>query len=269
MNNNPIGIFDSGVGGLTVFDKLIKSLPEENYIYFGDTKNLPYGSKTKDELIQIAKSIFDFFAEQNTKAVVMACNTTSATTYSTLKNDYDFEIYPIIQLASKQIAKQNINRLGILATKATINSHAYKTEINKHNPNIQIFEQSCPEWVQIVESNSLGQKDNIDLIKKYLDAILKENVDKIVLGCTHYPYLKSVLQQYADYEMFIDPSEYFVDYISKDLISKRLTTNKKSFEPQFLVSSNPEKFKEASALFYKLDALPQLLSVNNFQKITE
>lgn len=269
MNNNAIGIFDSGVGGVTVFDKLIKLMPEENYIYFGDTKNMPYGSKTKDELIKLAKNIFDFFAEKKAKAVVMACNTTSATTYEALKNDYDFEIYPIIQISSEYIAKQNINRLGILATQATINSHAYAKEVNRHNPNIKIIEQACPGWVQIVENQTAKDKESIELVKEYLDIVLKENVDKIVLGCTHYPYLKSILEQLTDYEIFIDPSEYFVNHIQKDLNSKNLTPDKKLFEPQFLVSSEPEKFQEASKLFYKLNELPTLLSVNNFLKIKE
>lgn len=269
MNNSPIGIYDSGVGGVTVFDKLIKLIPDENYIYFGDTKNFPYGSKTKDELIKIATNIFDFFAEKQVKAVVMACNTTSATTYSTLKDNYDFEIYPIIQNASEQIAKQNINRLGVLATQATINSHAYAKEISKHNPNIKIFEQACPGWVQIVENQTSKDKESIELVKEYLDNVLKENVDKIVLGCTHYPYLKSILEQFADYEIFIDPSEFFVNYIHNDLTAKNLVADKKLFEPQFFVSSEPEKFKEVAALFYKLKETPTLLSVNNFLKITE
>lgn len=263
MNNNSIGIFDSGIGGLTVFNKLIKLLPDENYIYFGDTKNLPYGSKTKDELIKLAKNIFDFYAKKNVKAVVMACNTTSAVTYPVLKNDYDFEIYPIIQIASKYISKQNINRLGILATQATINSHAYSTEINKYNPNIKIIEQACPEWVQIVENQTSNDIESIELIKHYLNNILKENVDKIVLGCTHYPYLRNVLSKFADSEMFIDPAEYFVNHIYNDLTSKDLLAEKKVFEPQFIVSSEPEKFKDAAQLFYKLDKKPELIIANN------
>ena len=101
MENKPIGVFDSGVGGLSVFAKLINLLPDENYIYFGDTKNLPYGNKSKEELISIAKNLFDFFEKQNVKAVVMACNTTSATVYDTFKDKYPFKIYPITQTAAK------------------------------------------------------------------------------------------------------------------------------------------------------------------------
>ena len=160
MDNNIIGIFDSGVGGLTVFSKLVKLLPNENYIYYGDTKNIPYGSKTKDELIKLAKNIFDFYAQLNAKAVVMACNTTSATTYEALKNDYDFIIYPVIQVAAKCLAKENLTKLGILSTQATADSNAYKSEIKKHTANIEVFEQGCPGWVQIVENKTFDDPES-------------------------------------------------------------------------------------------------------------
>ena len=132
MSNRPIGVFDSGVGGLSVFSQLVKLLPDENYIYFGDTINLPYGSKTQDELVEITRKIFDFFKCKNVKAVVMACNTTSALTYEILKPYYDFKIYPIVQTVAKKIATQGHNKIGVFATQGTINSHAYKKEISKY-----------------------------------------------------------------------------------------------------------------------------------------
>ena len=129
MNNSPIGVFDSGVGGLSVFSELNKLLQNEDFIYFGDTANLPYGNKTKEELVDITKNIFDYFKSRNVKAVVMACNTTSAVTYDILKNEYDFKIYPIVQNVSESIAAENHTKIGVFATKATVNSHAYKREI--------------------------------------------------------------------------------------------------------------------------------------------
>ena len=138
-NDSPIGIFDSGVGGLSVFAELVKLLPNENYIYFGDTINLPYGNKTKEELIKITQNIFDFFKAKKVKAVVMACNTTSALTYETLSPKYDFKIYPIVQTVAKEIAIGNYRNIGIFATQGTVNSHAYKKEIQKYSPNTQVF----------------------------------------------------------------------------------------------------------------------------------
>lgn len=259
MNNNPIGIFDSGVGGLTVFSKLIKKLPDENYIYFGDTKNLPYGSKSKDELVKLAKTIFDFYAKRKVKAVVMACNTTSAVTYDVLKNDYDFIIYPVIQIASKCIASENVRRIGVLATEVTSNSHAYKTEIQKHNPSIEVFEQGCPGWVQIVENKTFTNKESITLVKEYLDKVTSKNVDKIVLGCTHYPYLKNILNSFCEENLFIDPADCFINYIFNDISAKNLTCTQKEFEPQFIVSADPENFRKAAELFYNLEKIPTLM----------
>ena len=185
----PIAFFDSGVGGLTVYKEVKKLLPNENYLYFGDTLNMPYGEKTQEELIEIARKIFDFFNEQNVKAVVMACNTTSAMTYDILKNDYNFKIYPIIQSVAKVMSSLPIKKLGIFATPATINSHAYSREINKLNPTINVTEIACPAWVRIVEENRLNQPQSIEQIKEKAQEMLKNNPEKIILGCTQYPYL--------------------------------------------------------------------------------
>ena len=179
MTNKPIGVFDSGVGGLSVFSELYKLLPDENYIYFGDTINLPYGSKTKEELIKITDNIFDFFKSQNIKAVVMACNTTSAAAYETLKDKYNFKIYPIVQTVSKEIAVKNYKRVGVFATQATINSHAYKKEIQKYNPNCEVYEHACPKWVNIVENELQNDPESINNIKIQLNLMLKNDIEKI------------------------------------------------------------------------------------------
>lgn len=148
-----IGVMDSGVGGLTVLKQLLKVMPSENYLYFGDTKNLPYGEKTKEQLIEIVKEIFDFFEKQNVKAVVLACNTTSATAYEELKDKYSFKIYPLIQTVSKCVVlDKSLDRIGVMATQATVNSQKYTSELKKNNPAIEVFEQACPKWVPIVEN---------------------------------------------------------------------------------------------------------------------
>lgn len=262
MNNKPIAFFDSGVGGLTVFDKVKKILPNEDYIYFGDTKNVPYGSKTNQELLKFTTEVFKFFEKQDVKAVVMACNTTSATIYEDLKKLFGFKIYPIIQSCAEIIANQSVKKLGVFATPATIKSGFYAKEINKYNPDIEIFEMACPEWVGIVESNS--KNENVELIEKYIVEMLKNAPDKIVLGCTHYPYLLDVLEKFAPREMFIDPSEYFADFIKSDLedngLLKCKNTSSKGSE-KFYVSANPDGFKHASKMFYDIIELPILVNL--------
>lgn len=250
---NKIGFCDSGVGGLTVYSKFRKIINTEDCIFYGDLKNSPYGNKTKEQLIGYSRKVFDFFKGKNVKAVVMACNTTSAQTYPTIKNEYDFKIYPVIQSCAKIIANLNVKKLGIFATDSTINSHVYETEIHKYNPDMIIFPQSCPEWVNIVESNSQNQPKKIEIIKKDLDEMLKNDPEKIILGCTHYPYLIDVLSQYAPKEMFIDPAEFFVEYIKNDLKKSNLLNPKtEQGSEEFYVSANPENFKQASKMFYEV-----------------
>ncbi len=258
-DNRPIAFFDSGVGGLTVFAKVKKLLPNENYLYFGDTKNMPYGEKTEAQLIEFADKIFRFFETKNAKAVVMACNTTSAITYEKLKNNYNFKIYPIIQTVCSTLAKlDGINSLGVIATPATINSHAYSKGIAKYNKNMNVYELPAPNWVRIVEEHRIHQPQSIEQIKEILEIMEQNNPDKIVLACTHYPYLLDVLKKFMPEDKFIDPALYFAQNIKEDLEKNNLLGKEHTYE-KFYVSSNPENFKIASELFYNLDSLPELV----------
>lgn len=257
-NNCPIGVFDSGVGGLSVFSQLLKILPDENYIYFGDTLNLPYGNKSQEELVKISAKIFDFFKSQNVKAVVMACNTTSALTYDILKDKYDFKIYPVVQNVAEQIAKEGHKNIGVFATQGTVNSHAYKNELQKHDRNINVFEIACPEWVSIVEKELQENEDSIKNIKMHLDEMKEYKPDKIILGCTHYPYLLSILSEYADESIFINPAKYFAQSIFEDLKNNDLLCDEKTHEHKFFVSANPAQFAKASKLFYKVQEVKEI-----------
>lgn len=261
-NNNPIGIFDSGLGGLTVFQELYNQRNNENYIYFADTLNLPYGTKSKPVLIQITSKILDFFQSKNVKAVVIACNTTSAAAYETLKNNYDFKIYPIIQSVAEKFSELPIKRIGVLATPATVNSHAYAREINKYNPNIEVFEEPCFDWVQIVENSDFNPVEAKQIIEEHLFKVLDYKVEKIILGCTHYPYLLDKLSTYAPREMFINPAPVFADAILKDLyLNELLSDYKEERVPEFYASSNPENFRSSSKFFCEFK---EVKDINSF-----
>jgi glutamate racemase len=256
--NSPVGFFDSGVGGLSVYAKFKSLLPNENTIYFGDLKNLPYGNKTKEELISFARNILDFFKLKGVKAVVIACNTSSALAYETIKEEYDFKIYPIIQSSAKLVASLGARKIGVFATVGTVSSGAYKTEILKHRSDIEVKEIACPNWVGIVEGVSDVDSD-LD-IKEHIDAMLKFSPDKIVLGCTHYPYLMEKLEKYAPKTMFIDPAGIFSVYIKEDLRKLNLLTP--SIYPgreEFYVSAKPEAFVENAKLFYEVSVLPEVV----------
>lgn len=252
QNNSPVGFFDSGVGGLSVYARFRKNLPCENTIYYGDLKNLPYGNKSQEELIGFAREILDFFKSKGVKAVVIACNTSSALAYDYVKDDYDFKIYPIIQSCAKVISSFNVSKIGVFATIGTVHSGAYKREILKYNSNIAIKEIACPNWVSIVEGHfEGGEKD----IKTHLDEMMEFNPDKIILGCTHYPYLLDKLTKYAPKDLFVDPAEIFVEYIKNDLIKNKSTS---TGTEEFYVSANPESFVKHSKLFYDVKQLPLL-----------
>lgn len=257
----PIGVFDSGVGGLTVLKSLRELCPNEDYVYFGDTKNLPYGEKTKEELLFITKKVFDFFEEKGVKAVIMACNTTAAQVYEELKDSYSYKLYPIIQIASECIAHDvGSERVAVLATNATINSHAYSKSLKLHNPKTETIEIACPEWVPIVE-NKLKDYNEEEIILKYLKPALEFNPQKIILGCTHYPYLLDKLAKYAPRELFINPAESFSGYLSLDLIKSCIEKTPEKGKTEFFVSDSPETFLKNASLFLKIEDLPNLVKL--------
>ncbi len=223
---------------------------------------MPYGEKTKEQLIEFSDKIFKFFESKGVKAVVMACNTTSATAYSSLKYNYNFKIYPIIQSVAQIIANMGIKRVGVLATIATINSHAYSKEIYKYNPDMEVLELACPQWVRIVEEKRENEPECEKLITAKLAEMLWYSPEKIILGCTHYPYLLGILTKYADAEKFIDPAEYFAKAIKEDLASHGLLNpqTEEGYE-KFYVSSSPENFKNAGSMFYNIKTLPELIKL--------
>jgi len=256
---SPIGCFDSGIGGLSIYSQFRKLLPKENLIYYADIKNLPYGNKTTDELDLFARKILDFFKTKNVKAVVIACNTSSALVYDRVKHDYDFKIYPIIQSCAKIIAGYDIKKLGVFATLGTINSHAYSKEIHKYNNSINVKEIACHEWVNIVESGNIETEECIKNVKSLMDEILEFKPDKIILGCTHYPCLMQVLKKFADESIFINPASIFAKYIQNDLSLNNLINATGEGKEEFYVSASPEKFVKNADLFYSIKNKPILV----------
>lgn len=243
-NENLIGVFDSGVGGLSVLKKLIPY--GGDYIYFGDTKNLPYGNKTKEQIIDFTREIIKFFIKKGATKAIMACNTSSALSYETLKNEFKdkIKIYPLIQTSAGYIAKKG-KRIGVMATEGTVKSLTYTKEIKKHNPNAEIYELQCPEFVPIVENRLYEKKESIQNIKEHLQILLDKKCDSIVLGCTHYPYLMPILTKFAPRELFIDPAIYMTDIVKNN--KENLLLNL-----EFYVSSDPEKFRKNAELFMEI-----------------
>ena len=215
---------------------------------------MPYGEKSKEQLIEFSKKAFEFFESKRVKAVIMACNTTSAIVYDELKDKYNFKLYPLIQSVAKILAAENYESIGVFATPATISSGAYSKNISKYNHDIKVFEIACPEWVKIVENDEINKPETFDSVGKYMTEMLKNNPQKIVLGCTHYPFLSDVLLKFAEEDIFINPAEAYVKYIKDDLSKSNLLKylqNKGNDE--FYVSSEPEKFIASGRKFYDVN----------------
>ena len=257
----PIGVLDSGVGGLTVLNKLKKLLPNENYIYFGDTKNLPYGNKTPEELFKLVVDIIGFFKEQGVKAVVLGCNTTAASVYDKIKNLYPFTVYPIIQNASEKINPTDCSKIGVFATMTTTSSKMYTKSLKAINPKLEVLEIACPEWVGFVENQTYNTTAALKNISEKMEEMKKFNPEKIILGCTHYPYLIDVLAKFEDKSKFINPAESFALYIKESLQDNGLLSNAKSGSCKVYVSKEPEKFMTAGKMFFPSMPEPSLKSL--------
>ena len=212
MDNRPIGFFDSGIGGLTCIPYILSDFPDEKIVYFGDTARIPYGSKSKSTIIKFAVEISDFLVEKHdVKMLVIACNTISIIAYDTLRQRYpNVQIVNITNSAVRSIVNTCTaeNKIGIIATKATIDSDAYKTRIQKQRPELQVFGQSCPAFVPLIEEN-FQQNPIMDMtIKYYLNDFLKDNkIDTLVLGCTHYPLVRDAIDRLYPGKRIIDPSK--------------------------------------------------------------
>ena len=165
-----------------------------------------------------------------------------------------------MQSVGKILSQLPIKRLGVFATKATINSGAYEKEVNKYNKDIKVFGQYCPSWVRIVENDLTKDLESIAVIEKDLQKMLTNNPEKIVLGCTHYPYLLNILSVFAPKDIFIDPANHFAQYIKDDLTENNLLNDSSNHFEEFYVSSAPEKFKQAAKMFYNLKQNPKLLT---------
>ena len=234
-----IGVMDSGVGGLSVLKELKTLMSENNFIYFGDTKNIPYGTKTPDEIFSYTKDILNFFLTKNVTNVVFACNTTSAVAYEKLRNHFKdkLNIYPIIQTSAQKSVSGLFSNdtIDVLATKATVNSKKYDEEIHKINPDINVYDIDCTGFVEIVENRLYNDKKSLELIKSKLDIVKSLNAKRAILGCTHYPYLENIFKSILNIDYF-NPAKATAQIVAKDLKAS------KEGLMEFYVTKNPDEF---------------------------
>ena len=194
MSNRPIGVFDSGLGGLTVLKEINKLLPNENIVYFGDTARVPYGPRSKETVIQYTFQAINFLISKNVKAIVIACNTATARSLKLAQSKYDIPIIGVIEAGARTAAYTTKNNIvGVIGTQGTINSKAYNLEISKLNKDIRIIDKACPLFVPIVEEGWSNTDVAHLTAKRYLQELIDQGIDSLVLGCTHYPLLKKTI----------------------------------------------------------------------------
>ncbi|MEX0287465.1 MAG: glutamate racemase, partial [Flavobacteriaceae bacterium] len=195
MQNNPIGIFDSGVGGTSIWREMIKLLPEENTIYLADSKNAPYGEKTPTDILNLSIKNTELLLARGCKLIVVACNTATTNAISHLRAQYDLPFIGIEPAIKPAALKSKTKTVGVLATKGTLSSELFSKTSKDHAANITIVEREGIGLVSLLESGELHSRKTSELLQEYLSPMLAANMDHLVLGCTHYPYLMPILKQ--------------------------------------------------------------------------
>ena len=267
MDNRPIGFFDSGLGGLTSIPYLMNALPQERVIYFGDTARTPYGSKAVTTIRRFSAEIADFLVKCNVKMIVIACNTVSATCLEDLRKRFPrIPIVGIITPAAEEVARScgAGDRVGIIGTKVTIASHAYKEYIEKQQPELKIYETACPAFVPLIEEGIIRNEIMDMTIRYYMDPFVGGNrLDTVVLGCTHYPLIKENISRIYPQLKIINPSSVVIGEIRRILEEKDALADRPDFTNVFYASDLSENFVNMiDHIFEEVDEKKKVKFVN-------
>lgn len=249
-NSSPIGVFDSGVGGLTVAREIFRNLPNEKIIYFGDTARVPYGNKSSETVIRYSRQISRFLISKQVKAIVIACNTASALALDTVKKEFDVPMIGVVEPGAEAAVKvSKTGSIGIIGTSATVSSGLYDKCIRALNPAATIFSKACPLFVNLVEEGMIDDPVTITMIHRYLDNMLKkDNIDTLILGCTHYPLLRKVIGREVGKDInLVNPAYETAQALIKLLGENGLASKSGPVdfkEHKFFVSDATDKFRE-------------------------
>ena len=252
MNGGAIGVFDSGLGGLTAVKELIKILPEEDIVYFGDTGRVPYGTRSRETIINYARQDLNFLASHNIKIALVACGTISAVALDILKDEHDFEVVGVIESAAIAAASRTKNKkIGVLGTGATIKSGAYERALKAIDPSIQTVSVPCPLFVPLVENGHITAGDPItqEAVKLYLSRVAEFNADTVIMGCTHYPLIAKAIGDFVgDDVLLINPGREAASTV-KRLLEQNGMTAKDGGNHRFFVSDSVENFETLGGMF--------------------
>jgi len=246
MDNRPIGVFDSGIGGLTVLKEINRLLPQESVVYFGDSGRAPYGTKSKETVIKYTFQDIRFLQNQDVKMIVIACNTASACSLELVKHSFDFPIVEVVGPGAAAAAKATMNnRVGVIGTPATIASGVYEKAILRINSKIDIFSKPCPMFVPLVEEGWWENDIAFRIAEEYLNPLKELEIDTLVLGCTHYPLLQNTIQKVMGDGVKLVNSALEVAKVVKEAIDANNSWRDEKVSPvyRYYTSDSVEKFE--------------------------
>lgn len=252
--NRPIGVFDSGVGGLTVVRSVRRRLPNEDIIYFGDTARVPYGNKSRTTIKRFSREIVDFLVKNHVKMIVAACNTASSLALPSLKKKCPVPVIGVIAPGVKEAVRLSKNRrIGVIGTDSTISSSAYEKELAKIDPSCRLFSKSCPLFVPLVENRFFSDRVTRQVAGKYLTELKKKRIDTLILGCTHYPLLRKVIGHIMKDAVLIDSASAVAKEVKRILAERKLETVAGKTRPavKCFVSDDAEGFKKTAGIFLR------------------
>ncbi len=247
--NAPIGVFDSGVGGLTVAREIMRQIPNERIVYFGDTARVPYGSKSKDNIIKFSRQIIRFLQTENVKAIVIACNTASALALDEMQQEFDLPILGVVKPGAKVAVETTANkRIGLIGTEANIRSGVYTRYIKSLDDEAKVFEKACPLFVPLVEEGWLHDNITLQVASRYLEELKEKDIDTLIMGCTHYPLIRSTIRKVmGDKVNLVNPAyETAIELknlLERDNLANKCDVDSPSSMYRFYVSDAEEKFK--------------------------
>jgi glutamate racemase len=256
-----IGVFDSGVGGLTVLQEVDRQLPNESVLYFGDTARVPYGTRSAAEILEFTRQTLDWMVQQRVKMAIMACNTSSALALGTVQGEYDLPILGVILPGARAAARQG-QRIGVIATPATVSSDAYLNAIREANPQAEVWQVACPEFVPLIENNRLEDPYTLAIAKEYIQPLLDLSIDTLVYGCTHYPHLEPILRQFIPKTIeLINPAVAVVAAAAKELNVLGLQSHSPAIDTKFVVSGDPDQFAQLATQWLPVSPLVEQITL--------
>ena len=264
MDNRPIGIFDSGVGGVSVLKTLLELMPNEEYIYLGDTEKVPYGTKPKDEIVQYSKDCAEFLKSKDVKMIVVACNTASNNAGKELKAIYDnIRLVDLVKpILNIDFNEGVICHIGIIATEATINNEHFRESLEEpeDSGHVKLFKKAGPKFVELVENNEIHTDKADKIIEEYMTPFLADGINVLVLGCTHYQFLKNKIQEFAPNVQIVDPSEWAANDTYKELLQRDMLTEKANHQNvKFYISKESTEFQSLASSLLEFECSRPLI----------